>query len=125
MSQNSTSYILRYGIILASEHEIEVFEKEEVDTEDWSSGDRDDVEWLDVTSGYSGKYWWNWEYDQTPCWCRRGWYNRGMEGTWCSWYCLGIVVELVVWCLSGGILNLEKEAKGGGNSEGEKLSWAE
>ena len=44
----------RHIIIGESEHEIEVMEKEEEDTEDWSSDDRDDVEWLDVTLGYSG-----------------------------------------------------------------------
>ena len=111
--------IERHSIIGESEHEIEE------DTKDWSSDDRDDVEWLDVTLGYSRQYWWSREYDQTPYWCRRGWYNLGVEGTWFSWYGLDIVVDSMMRCLSEGVLNVGKERKGEGSNEGQTLSWSE
>ena len=46
----SFSLLGRHIIIGEIKHEIEVMEKEEEDIEDWSSDDRDDVEWLDVTT---------------------------------------------------------------------------
>ena len=107
------------SIIGESKHEIEVMEKEEEDIEDWSSDDRNDMEWLDVTLGYSGQYWWSREYDQTPCLCRRGWCNLGVEGIWFSWYGLDIILDSMMWCLSEGVVNVEKEGEGEGSNEGE------
>ena len=55
----SFELIGRYSIVFESEQEMEVFEKEEENTEDWSSGDIDDVELLDAILVYSGQYWWS------------------------------------------------------------------